>query len=140
MTDYLMHYGVKGMKWGIRKDSNESYTLKTKNGEIMTMQRDTGGLLAKSLRRLSPKIRTEAGKTYYYKLKNANNKTVGNLQLYKKNSDEMNVTWGSVNKKHQGKGYMSAMIEQGEEISRLYGAKKLTAEIVMNSPDMLLQI
>ena len=49
----------------------------------------------------------------------------------------MNITWGSIDKKHQGKGYMSAVMKQGAKIAKKYGARKITAEVVGNSPDML---
>lgn len=33
-NDYLMHYGVKGMKWGVRKDRYESYRTRKLRSHI----------------------------------------------------------------------------------------------------------
>lgn len=134
----LAHYGVKGMKWGVRKKyPTESYSITTKKGEKLTMERNKGNALLRGLGKISPKIREDQKKTYNYLLKNDKGKTVGNYQMYKKSSGEMNVTWGSTNKKYRGRGYMSAMVTQGEKIAKKYGATKITGEVVMNSPDML---
>ena len=141
MNEELYHYGVKGMKWGVRRDrkksSAESYTLTTKSGEKLTMERNRGSLLGRGLQKISPRIKSEADKTYNYYVKNSKGKIVGNYQMYKKSPSEMNITWGSVNDKHQGRGYMTAMMKQGEEIAKKYGATKITGEVVGKSPDML---
>ena len=42
MSDYLIHYGVKGMKWGVRKDrktAEQRYVNKVKSGDDFTVTR-----------------------------------------------------------------------------------------------------
>lgn len=136
---HLYHFGVKGMKWGQRKSkqNTESYSFKTKSGEKLTLQRYKTPKITKAISRISPSVKKNVEKTHHYALKNDKGKTVGDWQMYRKSKDEMNITWGSVNKKYQGRGYMSAMIKQGEKIAKQKGASKMTGEVVGNSPDML---
>lgn len=145
MDNELYHYGIKGMKWGVRRyqKSNGSltpagkkrYSTKTKNGETLELIRDEGGALSKALRRVSPKIKEEADKTYYMNMM-VNGKNVGNLQLYQKPDKEMNITWGSTKEQYRGRGYMQAAMKLGEQIAKDQGNVKITGELVGNSPDI----
>lgn len=151
-NSYLQHYGIKGQKWGVRrfqdkngrltsagkkrKEERETYRFKTSKGEELVMERQKTPFITKQLAKRNASIRREVENTYAYDVK-ANGKVVGNWQGYRKSPDEMNITWMDVSKKHQGKGYATAVMKQGEEIAKRCGAKKITAEVVGNSPDML---
>ena len=136
---YLTHFGVKGMKWGVRKSKQptESYRTSTKRGESMSLERQKLGLLGNTARKLSSHVREEQDKSYGYDIKNASGKKVGNIYMYQEAPGVINYNWGNVKPKYQNKGYMTAAMKESEKIARKLGAKKLTAEIVMNSPDML---
>ena len=157
-SEYLVHHGIKGQKWGKRNGppypldsdistgkrlkttsskrkqySNEEHSGQTKYGETLTLKRNRGGLLGKGLRKISPNIRKESDKTFNYDAM-VNGKKVGDFQMYRKSGDEMNIVWGSTKKKYQNKGYMQAMTKLGEQIAREQGAKIMTAELVGHSP------
>ena len=114
-------------------DPFQSRTVKTKNGETLTLERNTGGPLAKGLQKISPAIRRESNLTYNYDMKTGGKK-VGSLQMYQKKNGEMNVTWGSTKEKYRNKGYMSAALSEGEKIAKELGNTKITGELVGNSP------
>ncbi len=43
MSDYLIHYGVKGMKWGVRKDGRENWKKKESRIEARAKRREAKG-------------------------------------------------------------------------------------------------
>ena len=53
-----------------------------------------------------------------------------------KNPDEFYINWANTDYKYRGRGYMSAAMKQGKKIAKKYGASKITAELVGNSPDI----
>lgn len=151
-TPYLAHHGILGMKWGVRRfqnkdgsltsagrkryGSDESYTLNTKSGDKIRMVRYRGGIKSALLRRISPKIAEEQDKTLNYKIYDSRGKAVGSYQGYLKSPEEFNTVWADTKKNFRGRGYMQAVVQQGEAIARKYGRTKITAELVGNSPDI----
>ena len=125
------------MRWGVRHDREndnrkESYSVKTKSGETLTLERYNTPLLTKGLSKISPKIRQEINNTRHYAVKNSQGKTVGDYQLYRKSPDEMNITWGSIDKKHQAdkQGYVRlGKIKTREAVEMWCGLKKKKKEL-----------
>lgn len=127
----LYHHGVKGMKWGVRKKQPEVWKTKTKNGEEVTITKKRRGILGNTVQKLTKQDFDS------YDATNSQGKKVGHIQLDRKSKDEMNIVWMDTKSKYRGKGYASALIATGEKIAKEKGAKKMTAEVVGQSPDML---
>lgn len=135
MSDYLIHYGVKGMKWGVRKQKPPAdYTTRSRNGDLIEMRRDGYGLLARGLGKINPNIAVEQSKTRFYNAY-VNGKKVGNIQLYNESDTSINVVWLGVKSRERGKGYAQAILESSAGRAKAAGFKQMTLEVPGNSPD-----
>lgn len=133
--DELYHHGVKGMRWGHRKQKPPAdYTVRSRNGDLIEMQRKGNGLFAKGIRRLSPKIAKEQEKTRIYNAY-VRGKKVGDLTLYKESNTSINVAWIGVKSSQRGKGYAQAILESSISRVKAAGFKQMTLEVPGNSPD-----
>lgn len=135
--DYLMHHGVKGMHWGKRKNTQRSVSRNkkwygiTKNGEQIYLQRDRINPVARGVQYLTKQDFAN------YTARNSKGEKIGNIQLDRKNKNEMNTIWMDVKKNQQGKGYGQTIHNLGEQVARDFGATKMTGEVIGSSPNML---
>ena len=131
----LYHHGVKGMKWGVRKEKPKAdYLARTKNGESIELRKSGYGLLAKGLARVSPKIAEEQRKTKIYNAY-VNGKKIGDITLYKESNTSVNVVWLGVKSNQRGKGYAQAILESSSKRVKAAGFKQMTLEVPGSSPD-----
>jgi GNAT superfamily N-acetyltransferase len=139
VEDFLMHYGVKGMKWGKRhtpvKKITESRSINLKNGSKLELSGDKTPLPARVLSTMIPALRRRINASDNFTLKNSKGEKVGNMFLLKKATDELNVVWVEVNNKHQGQGIATGAMRSAIEMAKQDGLKKVTLEVPGNSPD-----
>lgn len=128
----LTHYGVLGMKWGIRKDR---LTLKTKTGDTITLSEQPPSKLVSFIARHSKKAAAEQDKTAFFNIKGPNGKTVGDITLYKESEDSINVVLITTNKSVRGKGYGTAVMKSAIQIAKDTGCNQVTLEVPGSSPD-----
>lgn len=145
--DYLMHHGVKGMRWGVRKKKDKagskkytaspriSMSLKTKHGEVLTASQYKQSKMTSFLARHNLKIQKQVENTKNFELKNEKGDTVGNLQLFHESPISVNVVWIGVNKKYEGKNYGQTAMKMAENYARKSGAKQMTLEVPGTSPN-----
>lgn len=155
VNDFLAHYGVKGMKWGVRKSSSSgspdlstrkgrlaalkvremrNVSVTTKNGETLSLEENKNGKLANHLASLSDK-RYVASLNYSDFTIKANGKTIGDASFNKVDDDELNLVWLGVNSSQRGNGYGSAVFDAAVKMGKESGVKKLTLEVPGNAPD-----
>lgn len=143
MSDYLIHYGVKGMRWGVRKSrqpAQKQYMgygnrhVKTKTGHSLYVRRDSTPAIGRILQKISPSIKERASRSYNCTIIDRGTK-VGDIQLYRVSKDEINGTWLGINEKHRGKGYATAVLKDSVSYARDNGYKYFTLEVPGISPD-----
>ena len=153
VADELKHHGIKGMKWGVRKDRNtrqpsarrERYNkirnakmreieVTTKSGvSVKAIERPTGKISA-FLASLSKTGVEDASNSPSFKIESGG-KQVGEASFSKKSSGEINLVWLGVKPSERGQGYASAIFDAAVEHGKAEGASKLTLEVPGNAPD-----
>ena len=141
-SDILVHYGVKGMKWGVRKErynkirnrTLKSTTVTTKYGEKVNVRQVQSTKTAAAIRSLTRRGTEDWLKFDDYDI-SVGGKKVGNATLKRVSGDEINLQWLGIDSKFRGKGYATAVFGAAVEMGRKSGAKKLTLEVPGNSPD-----
>ncbi|WGH21700.1 acetyltransferase [Arthrobacter phage Inked] len=131
--EFLAHYGVKGMKWGKRATESRSTTLKS--GAKLELEGEKTPLPARVLSAMIPALRRRIDASDNFTLKNAKGEKVGNMFLWKKKSDELNVVWVEVKDKHKGQGIATGAMRAAIDMAKQEGLKKVTLEVPGSSPD-----
>lgn len=143
----LMHYGVKGMKWGVRKGEKKApYELKplgpdrlqvtTKHGETLTLHNHKATAFNRGLAKISKAYKESYERGASIDIKNADGKSVGTASFnLRKKQNELYLNWVGIDSKHQGKGYASAVLDASEKFGRELGVDRMLLEVPGSSPD-----
>lgn len=144
-AEFVAHFGVKGMRWGVRNDDKPRPEVKrrtedlpdviTSRGEKLSI---VGGKIpgtARLLGRLSERVRKKIDAASSYTFKNSKGEAVGVMTLQKKSADELNVIWIDVEEEHRGKGYATAAMKGAVTFAKKQKVKRVTLEVPGNSPD-----
>lgn len=142
------HSGVKGMKWGVRKDlsstssSRELHMLgpdkivrKTPSGEEITLSKNPTTALHKAIARVSPKYVENYNSGAVITIKDGSGKRVGDASFGDKGNGELYLNWLGIDESARGKGYATQAMKAAEEFGKQAGFKKMTLEVPGNSPD-----
>lgn len=136
----LVHFGIKGMKWGHRKKPDikqrtETKSVTLKNGEKLTLNGDKTPAIAKVLARLSPSLREKVNNSSSFTIQDAKGDTVGQMSLYKESPKSMNIVWVGIKDDQRGKGYATASMVAAIDVAKKQKLDSVTLEVPGNAPD-----
>lgn len=145
VNDFLAHFGVKGMKWGVRKGDSSPTPKAPKGGELVLEKKfKTGDHL--SIYKMPPsglaRLFSRLSKNYAQDVKNYpqfNFYDKAGVKVgegaFVRERDKLHLDWITVKTKHRGKGYASAAMKGVVKYAQNQGIKKLTLEVPGNAPD-----
>lgn len=143
----LAHFGVKGMRWGVRNDKppkekvksffQEPITRTTANGDQFTVIPKQGaqGPVIQALARRFPRHRKLIENSAAMDIQDKDGNKIGHAQVYRKSKDELNLVWLDIEKSNRGQGYATAVMKSARDLGGKHGFKKLTLEVPGISPD-----
>ena len=145
VDDFLLHFGVKGMRWGVRKQDETAGPRAPKGGELVLSKNfKTGDKLsiykmppsgiAKFLSRMSDSYARDVKNYPQFNFYDKAGAKVGEGAFVRK-KDELYLDWITVKTKHRGRGYASAAMKGVIKYAQNQGIKKLTLEVPGNAPD-----
>lgn len=142
---FLEHYGVKGMKWGVRNQRGakpelvglikEPITRTTKNGDQFTLAPAKANALNKGLARVSKRYRNAYANSSMLTIKDKDGKKIGDAMFNNQGKDELYLNWISIEKSARGRGYASAVMQSAGEHAKSQGKKRMVLEVPGESPD-----
>jgi ribosomal protein S18 acetylase RimI-like enzyme len=140
--DFIAHFGVKGMKWGVRKNYQElrsrprqsAQVVSSKTGETVTVQQRKMPRLGAAIGAISPWYRKQLNNSTLMDVK-VGGKNVGDIAFTRKSSSEVNFGWIGIKKSQRGKGYATAVFDAGVKHARQQGYSKISLEVPGNAPD-----
>lgn len=122
VDEFLAHFGVKGMKWGVTK-GHESYReaafkaspggtkvqVTAKNGDKLTVEKTPLGGMAVAFSRMIR--RDPADNVSNMSVRDASGKEVGSFQVWREGKSTVRGEWLEIKSSHQGRGYSEAAIK-----------------------------
>ena len=124
---YLEHYGVKGMRWGVRKDRDapkktsfrdeiHKQTVGQARTSVVTKNGDRLSVIKEKPSRLGAAIGKMTGTkppdfVSSMRIEDSSGKKVGSFQMWRVDKNTVQGEWLEIKKSEQGKGYSKAALQ-----------------------------
>lgn len=140
----LEHFGVKGMKWGVRNDKGppeirgpikEDIVRKTKNGDTFTLSPQPPTWFDKAMSKVSKNWNDKLDNGAHLKITDKDGKKIGDASFWFKGKDDIYLNWIQVKQSARGNGYASAILKSAAEHGKSTGRKRMVLEVPGNAPD-----
>lgn len=119
----LAHFGVKGMRWGVRKAQYIQYRDKvhqsspgpiktkvvTKNGDVLTIEKEKPNPIYLAISRIQK--RPLENNLSAMVIRDKSGKKVGSFQIWRESKTSVRGEWLEIKGSEQGKGYSLAAIK-----------------------------
>lgn len=143
--EFLEHFGVKGMRWGVRKERvrdlqqlvDKDIVRTTKNGDEFRLSPKPPNVIDKTLAFSSQKYADKYKGSAFVSIKDKNGKKIGTGAFWydKKDPQSVYLNWITIDKSARGRGYASAVLKASEDHARAAGKTKMKLEVPGNAPD-----
>ena len=144
-SEALEHFGVKGMKWGVRKNPGSKPELKnlvdkpmvrtTKNGDVITLTQNPPGKINKALAKISSNYVKSYNSGAHLDIKDAQGKRVGTASFWLKGQDDIYLNMISIDRSARGRGYATEVLKASAYHGKRMGKKRLLLEVPGIAPD-----
>lgn len=146
--EFIQHFGVKGMKWGVRKnESSSAKDRRLKNKEIVLQKTLKGGgevivtktpplKVIQKLGGVIPKLGQHLDDYANFSIRDKEGRRVGDASFYRM-GDHLSLDWIGIDSKHRGQGYATAAFGAAVQYAKDNGIKRVTLEVPGASPDAL---
>lgn len=137
----LQHYGIKGMRWGVRKERAQSLkgvladqgtiTRTTKNGDVFTLGTKPPKHFAKALAFASKRYTDLYSRSAFLEIKDKDGKGIGeaSFSFEKNNPQTAFLSWITIDKSVRGQGYASEVLKSAEIYMKQKGIKKMVLDV-----------